>query len=100
MYKRQDLCYPFLADSMVTSMLLMGTPLATAFVVTGSLMLMLVYAGFCFFAWEITRSRLAVTVGFLLFFFNGGLGFFHVLDGAVSYTHLDVYKRQRPRRSR
>lgn len=78
-----DLCYPFLADSMVTSMLLMRTPLATAFVVTGSLMLMLVYAGFCFFAWEITRSRLAVTVGFLLFFFNGGLGFFHVLDGAA-----------------
>ena len=78
-----DLCYPFLADSMVTSMLLLGTPLATAFMVTGSLMLMLVYAGFCFFAWEITRSRLAVTVGFLLFFFNGGLGFFHVLDGAA-----------------
>ena len=42
--------YPFLADSMVTTLLLFGTDLAPAFVVTGTLMMALVYLGFVLFA--------------------------------------------------
>ena len=73
--------YPFLGDSMVTSMLLMGGPLAGSFVVTGTLMMALVYLGFVIFAWELTHSRGAVVLAFLLMFFNGGLGFIYAMDG-------------------
>ena len=73
--------YPFLADSMVTSMLLLGGDLRWSFVITGTLMMILVYLGFLIFAWEVTRSRFATAAAFLLLFLNGGLGFLYSLDG-------------------
>jgi len=75
------LCYPFLADSMVTSMLLFGSDLSFSFVLTGTIMMVLVFTGFVIFAWEITRSRAATIIAFLLMFVNGGLGFTYMLDG-------------------
>lgn len=77
-----ELGYPFLSDSMVTTMLLGGTSLRTAFVLTGSLMMGLVFLGWVLLAWEMTHSRAAVILGFLLTFFNGGLGFLYVIDSA------------------
>ena len=73
--------YPFLADSMVTSMLLLGSGLRGSFAITGALMMALVYLGFLIFAWEVTRSRAATVAAFLLMFLNGGLGFLYALDG-------------------
>ena len=73
--------YPFLSDTMVSSMLLFGSGLANAFVVTGTLMMGLVYTGFVIFAWEITRRPGAVVLAFVLMFVNGGLGFLYHLDG-------------------
>lgn len=73
--------YPFLSDSMVTSMLLFGSNLAAAFVFTGTLMMGLVYTGFVIFAWELTRKPAAVVLAFVLMFINGGLGFLYHLDG-------------------
>ncbi len=73
--------YPFLMDALSASMIALGTDLAASFVIPGSLMMGLVYLGFVFFAWELTRSRAAVVVAYLLLFLNGGLGFFYVLDG-------------------
>ena len=75
--------YPFLADSMVTSMLLFGTSLQVGFVVTGSLMMLLVFLGFILFAWELTRRPAAVVIAFLLMFVNGGLGFLYTFDGVM-----------------
>ena len=75
--------YPFLADSMVSSLLLFGGGLAESFVVTGTLMMALVYTGFVLFAWELTRSRLSVVIAFLLMFVNGGLGFMYTFDGVM-----------------
>lgn len=72
--------YPFLADSMATTMLLFGTGLATAFRVTGTLMLFLVFTGFVIFAWSLTRSPAATIVATALMFVNGGLGFIYPLD--------------------
>ena len=72
--------YPFLADSMATTMLLFGTGLATAFRVTGTLMLFLVFTGFVIFAWSLTRSPAATIVATVLMFVNGGLGFIYPLD--------------------
>ena len=74
--------YPFLGDSMVTTMLLFGSPLALSFTVTGTLMMLLVYVGFMILCWEITHSRAATALAFLLMFVNGGLGFLYTFDGA------------------
>ena len=60
--------YPFLGDSMVTSMLLFGSGLAPAFAVTGTLMMALVYLGFVILCWELTRSRAATVIAFSLMF--------------------------------
>lgn len=73
--------YPFLSDTMVTTILLGGSGLALSFVLTGTLMAMLVYVGFVIFAWELTKKPAAVVLAFLLMFFNGGLGFLYTLDG-------------------
>lgn len=73
--------YPFLGDSMVTSMLLFGSDLALSFVLTGTLMMILVYTGFVIFAWKLTRNKSAVVLAFILMFINGGLGFLYTFDG-------------------
>ena len=73
--------YPFLGDSMVTSMLLFGADLTQAFVVTGTLMMVLVELGFVIFCWDLTRSRAATVLATVLMFVNGGLGFLYSLDG-------------------
>lgn len=72
--------YPFLMDALSASMLCLGTGLQAAFVIPGSLMMGLVYLGFILLAWELTHSRAAVVVAYLLMFLNGGLGFFYALD--------------------
>lgn len=72
--------YPFLADSMATTLLLFGTDLALAFVATGTLMLLLVFTGFVILAWTITKSRAATIVATVLMFINGGLGFIYPID--------------------
>ena len=73
--------YPFLGDSMVTSMLLFSCPLALSYALTGTLMMALVGLGFVIFCWDLTRSRAATVIAFALMFVNGGLGFFYALDG-------------------
>lgn len=73
--------YPFLGDSMATSMLLCGSTLRLAFTLTGTLMMLLVYLGFVILCWDLTRSRAATIVAFALMFVNGGLGFIYALDG-------------------
>lgn len=73
--------YPFLGDTMVTTMLLFGTDLTHAFVVTGTLMMALVFLGFVLFCWELTHSPAATVVATALMFVNGGLGFLYALDG-------------------
>ena len=73
--------YPFLGDGMVTAMLLFGSGLTGSFVVTGTLMMALVYLGFVILCWDLTRSRAATMIATALMFLNGGLGFLYALDG-------------------
>ena len=75
--------YPFLSDAMAATMLLFGTPLRWAFIVTGTLMMGLVFWGFLLLSWEMTHSRRAVVIAFFLLFLNGGLGFLYTFDGAL-----------------
>ena len=72
--------YPFLADSMATTLLLFGTELSWAFVVTGALMLILVFTGFVILTWTLTKSPWATVLATALMFINGGLGFIYPID--------------------
>ena len=76
-----ELGYPFLSDSLATSMLLCGSSLRLAFAVSGTLMMALVFAGFALFTYEITGSRAAAAAAQALMFFNGGFGFLYMIDG-------------------
>ncbi len=73
--------YPFLGDTLSTSMLLFGLPLRWAIIVPGTLMMGLVFVGYLLLA-ERVLGRRPVVIGLavLLFFLNGGLGFVHQLD--------------------
>ncbi|MCQ2437000.1 MAG: hypothetical protein MJ099_01225, partial [Clostridia bacterium] len=92
------LCYPFLSDSMVTSMLLFGADLRLSFIITGTLMMTLVGVGVVFLARQISRKPAVIVIAFVLFFINGGLGFIYAFDGitknpsALLETFPGLYK--------
>ena len=74
--------YPFLVDAASASLYMLGLGLRWAFIVPGVLMCGLICWGYVMFAWEMTRSRAAAAVAFLLMFLNGGLGFVYIFDMA------------------
>ena len=74
------LAYPFLADSFSTSFMLFGMSLRAAFVVPGILMMALTFSGYVILAERIAKSKNAAIIASLLFFLNGGLGFFYLFD--------------------
>ena len=73
--------YPYLADSLSTTMLLLGMDIQMAIVFPGTLLMALTYAGYILLAHQVLGNRhKAVAVAALLFFFNGGLGFLYDFD--------------------
>ena len=77
-----DLNYPYLADSLSTTMMLMGMDVRTAVIVPGTILMALTFAGYMLLARQvITGGRhKAIAAAALLFFFNGGLGFIYDFD--------------------
>ena len=75
--------YPYLVDSLSTSMVLLGMSLHRAIVVPGTLLMALTYFGYMMLARALLGGRhKAIAVCALLFFFNGGLGFLYDFDMA------------------
>lgn len=75
------LSYPFLTDSMSTSMLLLGMDLRAAIAVPGTLMMGLVFFGFVLLCREVVGNRRGVLIlAAALFFLNGGFGFLYDVD--------------------
>ena len=73
--------YPYLADSLSTTMLMLGMNLQMAVIFPGTLLMAMTYAGYMLLAQQILGGRhKAVAVAALLFFFNGGLGFLYDFD--------------------
>lgn len=73
--------YPFLADSLSTSMLLLGLPLRAAIIVPGTFMMAMVFAGYFLLARRVLGNRTGVIVlAGLFFFLNGGFGFLYDID--------------------
>ncbi len=76
----ERLAYPFLADSLSTSFMLLGCSLRASILIPGIAMTALVFSGYCILAERMADSRKAAGLAALLFFLNGGLGFFYLLD--------------------
>lgn len=74
------LTYPFLVDSLSTSLYLLGSSLQGSMVFPGTVMMALCYMGFLLTAREVVSSKAAAVLAFLLFFINGGLGFIYHFD--------------------
>ena len=76
-----SLSYPYLVDSLSTTMMLFGMDIHSALVFPGTLLMALTYAGYMILAREILGDRRkAILVAALLFFLNGGLGFLYDFD--------------------
>ncbi|NLB90139.1 MAG: hypothetical protein GX786_02815 [Clostridiales bacterium] len=79
-YPGTRLAYPFLVDTLSTSLYMMGTGLQNSLIVPGTGMMFLCYVGFFLLAKEMTQNKKAAILAFALFFFNGGLGFIYDFD--------------------
>jgi len=77
------LSYPFLVNTLSTSLLLFDLPLRWAIIVPGALMMALVFTGYLLLARSSLGPRRWLTVlAMTLFFINGGLGFLYPFDMA------------------
>ena len=92
MLKGELLCYPFLVDSLSTSLYLGGMSLQLSVIIPGTLMMLLLYMGFFLFANRYLGGGKAVILAFLLFFLNGGLGFLYSFDLSSGETFLESLK--------
>ena len=91
LFPGQRLSYPFLTDSLSTSLYLMGFSLEWAIVVPGTLMMALCFTGVMVLAREITAGKKTIILATLLFFLNGGLGFLYNFDlagGKIGRAHV------------
>lgn len=74
--------YPFLVDSLSSSLYSLGTSLRMAVLLPSYVISFLLIMGFYYLAYKITDSRKASILATIFFFIDGGLGFIYFIDGA------------------
>ena len=74
------LSYPFLADSLSSTFVLLGCSLQAAIIIPGTLMMALCYMGVIVLGREMTGGKKTALLAACLFFLNGGLGFLYDFD--------------------
>ena len=79
----EPLNYPFLCDSVSSSLYLFGTPLRVAYMLPMFFAFAQVFAGFWFLASEILKKTSKTALAFTFFFLNGGFGIIYFLDNLV-----------------
>ena len=79
-YPGTRLSYPFLADSLSSSFLMMGASLQAATIVPAVWMMALCYMGVMILGRRMTTGKRTLMLAALLFFLNGGLGFLYDFD--------------------
>ena len=76
-----SLNYPYLTDSLSTTMMLLGMDIQMALVFPGTLLMAMTYAGYMILAQQVLGDRRkTIAAAALLFFLNGGLGFLYDFD--------------------
>ena len=90
------MAYPYLSDSIASTMILFGMELNNAMAFTGALMMTLVFTGYALLCLQLCRKRGAAILAFFLLFLNGGLGFFYTIDATVEgYTVTTLWDNLR-----
>lgn len=86
------LAYPFLCDSISSSLYIWGASLRIAYIFPMLIAICQVMGGFyCFMKYWLGRSSTAV-VAWIMFFFNGGLGFIYFTDAeSLARNFSDFY---------
>lgn len=74
------LSYPFLIDTLSTSLYMLGLPLAWSVSLPGTLSCVLIFYGYFLLANKIAHRQSAAVLAFLFLFINGGLGFLYHFD--------------------
>lgn len=82
------LSYPFLSDSISSSLYLLGAPLKLAYFLPMLLAGAQVMFGFYLLAMRLLGSSKKAAAAWLLFFFNGGFGFVYFLSGEKTLHEL------------
>ena len=82
------LSYPFLSDSISSSIYLMGASLRYAYILPMVAAFLQILGSVYLLAHSILRSRAKAILTYLFFFLNGGLGFFTLLIGAAREATL------------
>lgn len=77
--------YPFLVDSLSSSLYLFGTPLRWAILVPSFVLVFLLTAGLFILSNSITGNKYASALATTLFFINGGFGFAYFLDKSAAH---------------
>lgn len=88
----EKLCYPFLCDSISSSLYIFGSSLKLAYCLPMMVAFLQVLGGFYVFANQWLKDRAKSVVAFVLFFLNGGFGFLYFLnvigDGSHSISEI------------
>lgn len=76
----EKLCYPFLCDSISSSIYIWGSSLRFAYIFPMLVAFLQVMFGFYYFAKEWLGKKNKAILAFFLYFLNGGLGFIYFMD--------------------
>lgn len=79
--------YPFLVNSLSSSLYLLGTSLRLSILIPSYILCFLLIIGFYYLAYKMTNSKKASILATLFFFLGGGFGFIYFLDGAKGDIH-------------
>ena len=89
----ERLCYPFLCDSVSSSLYLLGTPLRWAYMIPAFFALAQVFCGFYLLALAVLKKPSSALLAFVFFFLNGGLGMIYFLrKHSLRELFLGFYK--------
>ncbi len=90
------LSYPFLSDSISSSLYIWGVPLRWAYFLPMAFAGAQVFFGFYLFAQRLLSSGKKAAFAWMLFFFNGGFGFLYFLGDRESFQRIFTEFYQTP----
>ena len=81
--------YPFLADSISSSLYILGCSLRLAYLLPMYFALAQVFSGMYFLAHTLLKDGKSAMLAFVLFFFNGGFGFWYFINKGFHHENFN-----------